>query len=121
MIDGKRNLSERLLQNILKNIQKKTKKNYLIVFKLALKNILLPISTVKVKKRKFQRTIPFFIVKEKRILKTIKYLGFLNKSNKQKFIQNEIINLSNNKGIIKNYLKTLNHQGFLNKTYITIN
>ena len=78
MISGKSILAEKITKNTLKNIQLKTKKDYKKVFKLSLKNSLLYISTVKVKKRKFQRLIPFFILKEKRISKTIKYLGSLN-------------------------------------------
>ena len=81
MISGKSILAEKITKNTLKNIQLKTKKDYKKVFKLSLKNSLLYISTVKVKKRKFQRLIPFFILKEKRISKTIKYLGSLNKKN----------------------------------------
>jgi len=115
MTNGKSHLAEKITKNSLKNIQLKTKKDYKKVFKLSLKNSLIYISTIKVKKRKFQRLIPFFILKEKRILKTIKYLGSLNK--KTPFLNDEIIKIANNKGIIQTNLKTINHQFFINKNY----
>ena len=115
MISGKSILAEKITKNTLKNIQLKTKKDYKKVFKLSLKNSLLYISTVKVKKRKFQRLIPFFILKEKRISKTIKYLGSLNKKNP--FLNDEILKIANNKGVIQTNLKTINQQFFINKNY----
>ena len=115
MISGKSILAEKITKNTLKNIQLKTKKDYKKVIKLSLKNSLLYISTVKVKKRKFQRLIPFFILKEKRISKTIKYLGSLNKKNP--FLNDEILKIANNKGVIQTNLKTINQQFFINKNY----
>lgn len=115
MDSGKSHLAEKITKNTLKNIQLKTKKDYKKVFKLSLKNSLIYISTVKVKKRKFQRLIPFFILKEKRILKTIKYLGSLNKKNLT--LNDDIIKIANNKGIIQTNLKTINQQFFINKNY----
>ena len=115
MVNGKSHLAEKITKNTFKNIQLKTKKDYKKVFKLSLKNSLIYFSTVKVKKRKFQRLIPFFILKEKRILKTIKYLGVLNKKNL--ILNDDIIKIANNKGVIQTNLKNINQQFFINKNF----
>lgn len=117
MLDGKSHVAEKLFLNTLKNVQSTSRKEHITVFKLALKNILTPISTITIKKRKFQRSIPFFIAKEKRISQTIKYLGFLNKKNKKTFIYSEIIKAANNKGVFKNNLNVSNQQSFVNKNF----
>lgn len=120
MLNGKSYVSEKLINKIFKIIQHKTKKDYRLIFKLSLKNILTPISNVTVKKRKYVRLVPFFIRKEKRLLKTIKQIGFTNKRKKSKeknFISNEIIKLSSNEGRLKNNFKILNQQFFINKNF----
>lgn len=120
MLSGKSYVSEKLINNIFKIIQHKTKKDYRLIFKLSLKNILTPISNVTVKKRKYVRLVPIFIRKEKRLLKTIKQIGFTNKRKKFKeknFISNEIIKLSSNEGRLKNNFKNLNQQFFINKNF----
>lgn len=120
MLNGKSYASEKLIDKLFKNIQHRTKKDYRLIFKLSFKNLLTPISTVNVKKRKYKRLVPFFIGKEKRILSTIKQIGFINKNTKfreKNFIYNEIIKLSKNKGKLKNNFKNLNQQSFINKNF----
>merc|ERR1712194_434367 len=75
MLNGKSYASEKLINKLFKNIQHRTKKDYRLIFKLSLKNLLTPISTATVKKRKYKRLVPFFIGKEKRILSTIKQIN----------------------------------------------
>ena len=52
MLNGKGSLSEKLVNITLKGIQKKTKKDCRLVFKLALKNTLTPLSNIVIKKKK---------------------------------------------------------------------
>jgi len=120
MMSGKSHLSEKLVKDFFKGMQKKTKKDCVIVFKLALKNTLTPVSHVTIKKRKKQKSfIPFFLLKKKRIPKVIKQIC----SNISKFkfegnlFLNEIIKLANNKGVLKNTLKSTNNVSFFNKNF----
>ena len=122
MLDGKGHLAENLAHKLFAGIQKKTKKDYRLVFKLALKNTLIPVSNISIRKRKRKRKksyIPFLLVKEKRIYKVIKQIC----SNTSKFtfkdnaFLNEIIKLANNKGLLKNTLKSTSQLAFLNKNF----
>merc|ERR1712106_435158 len=75
MMNGKSHLSEKLVKDFFKGMQKKTKKDCVMVFKLALKNTLTPVSHLTIKKRKKQKSyIPFFLLKKKRIPKVIKQI-----------------------------------------------
>ena len=113
MRNGKSHLSEKIFTRLLKGIQQKTKKNGLIVLKLSFKNILMPISTIKINKvRKNKTSIPFFLVKEKRVPKIIKSIcGF------EGDLLNEILKLANNKGSLKSFLKDENQLSFINKNF----
>lgn len=120
MISGKKHVSEKLIHNIFKNIQSTSKKDFKLIFKLAIKNLVTPISTVTIKKRKYTRIVPFFLQKKKRILYTIKQIGSMNihsKFIKTNFFFNEILLLANNKGQIKNKLKSLNQLSCINKNF----
>ena len=79
MKNGLSYVSEILISKLIKDIQYKTKKDYRLIFKLALKNILLSVSNVTVRKRKYTLIVPFFLKKENRIFKTIKNIGYINK------------------------------------------
>ena len=120
MKNGLSYVSEILISKLLKDIQYKTKKDHRLILKLALKNILVPVSNVTIRKRKYTVIVPFFLKKENRILKTIKNLGIINKKKFLKenvSISNEIIKLSNNKGKLKNNFRILNKQIFINKNF----
>lgn len=120
MKNGLSYVSEILISKLLKDIQYKTKKDHRLILKLALKNILVPVSNVTIRKRKYTVIVPFFLKKENRILKTIKNLGIINKKKILKenvSISNEIIKLSNNKGKLKNNFRILNKQIFINKNF----
>ena len=99
MKNGLSYVSEILISKLLKDIQYKTKKDHRLILKLALKNILVPVSNVTIRKRKYTVIVPFFLKKKNKILKTIKNLGIINKKKILKenvSISNEIIKLSNN-------------------------
>ena len=120
MKNGLSYVSEILISKLLKDIQYKTKKDHRLILKLALKNILVPVSNVTIRKRKYTVIVPFFLKKENRILKSIKNLGIINKKKILKenvSISNEIIKLSNNKGKLKNNFRILNKQIFINKNF----
>jgi len=120
MKNGLSYVSEILISKLLKDIQYKTKKDHRLIFKLALKNILVPVSNVTVRKRKYTVIVPFFLKKKDRILKTIKNIGSINKNfffKDNVSLSNEIIKLSNNKGKLKNNFRILNKQIFINKNF----
>ena len=113
MRNGKGHLSEKILTRLLKGIQQKTKKNGKIVLKLSFKNILTPISTIEINRsRKNKTSIPFFLVKDKRIPKIIKSIcGF-----EGNFL-NEILKLAENKGSLKKNLKSKTQSSFIHKNF----
>jgi ribosomal protein S7 len=120
MKNGLSYVSEILISKLLKDIQYKTKKDHRLIFKLALKNILVPVSNVTVRKRKYTVIVPFFLKKKNRILKTIKNIGSINKFfffKDNVSLSNEIIKLSTNKGKLKNNFIILNKQIFINKNF----
>jgi len=120
MRNGKGNLSENLFIELLKGMQKKSKKNCILILKLAFKNILTPISnvTIKKRKRKIKKSyIPFILRKEKRIPKAIKSICCTKDTisfNGTTFLNN-ILKLANNKGLLKTHIKVKNNTSFLNK------
>ena len=113
MRNGKGHLSEKIITRLLKGIQQKTKKNGMIVLKLSFKNILTPVSTVEINKSRRNKTsIPFFLVKKKRIPKIIKSICSLEGN-----LLNEILKLAENKGFLKKNLKSKNQSSFINKSF----
>ena len=119
MKSGKGHLSENLVVGLLKDIQKKTKKNGILVLKLSFKNILVPVSVIEINRRnrKNKNSIPFILPKEKRIPKIIKYICSNDLKLKRNVFLNEILKLAENRGSIKNYLKSKNQISFLNKGF----
>lgn len=123
MLNGKGSLSEKLVNITLKGIQKKTKKDCRLVFKLALKNTLIPVSNIVIKKKRKNKKnnyIPFLLMKEKRIYKVIKHIcsdAGIIKLKDNRFL-NEILKLANNKGILKTKSKSISHLSFLNKNFL---
>jgi len=118
-LNGNKELSEKIFRNCLKKIQKTTKKNSELVFKVALRNITTPISTVTKKQRKKQIVIPFFLRKEMRIYLAIKFIVTVSKINYNitHNLSKQILEVSNNKGSLKNKIKELNQKSFSNKNF----
>ena len=65
MLNGKDNLSEKIVNTTFKGIQKKTKKDCRLVFKLALKNTLTPLANIVIKKKKKKKKLYTFYFNER--------------------------------------------------------
>ena len=116
---GLKNTSEKLFKKSLKNIQRHTKKNSKIIIKLSLKNVYPVISFIKIKRNKSITSIPFFLKKNKRLLNTIKSLvkeSFSTKNFSKNF-PNELIQSSNNRGLIKSNSVKTHSTAFVNKKF----
>lgn len=65
MSNGNKWSSEKVTRDILKEVQKKTKKDYKLVYMLAIKNANNILSNIEIKRRKNIFYIPFFNKKKK--------------------------------------------------------
>ena len=83
MSNGNKWSSEKVARDILKEVQKTTKKDYKLVYMLAIKNANNILSNIEIKRRKNIFYIPFFNKKKKRIFNTIRLIC-LQKTNKRK-------------------------------------
>ena len=120
MANGNSCSSEKIINNFFKAIQKKTKKDYKIVYKLAIKNTVSTVSNIEIKKRKKRYYVPFFIKKHNRVYRTIKFICSVKNITafKNKLFLSEIINLSNNKpSLIKLSVNSVNSKSFTNKNF----
>ena len=119
MSNGNKWSSEKVTRDILKEVQKTTKKDYKLVYMLAIKNANNILSNIEIKRRKNIFYIPFFNKKKKRIFNTIRLIC-LQKTNKRKIniISEEIIKLSRNKkSRTKVSISVINSTSFINKHF----
>jgi small subunit ribosomal protein S7 len=99
MLKGKKNISEKIIFNIFKILQKITVKNSIFIIKFSLLNSSIVLSTYRIKNKKkvVVREIPFILSLKKRILSIIKFiLNFIRLKLKGSFLinlKNEIIKI----------------------------
>ena len=116
---GLKNTSEKIFKKSIKDIQRLTKKNSKIIIKLSLKNVYPVFSFINIKRNKSTTSIPFFLKKSKRLSNTINFLvkeSFSKKKNSKNF-PFELIQSSNNKGLIKSNSVKTHSTAFINKKF----
>jgi len=117
---GKKSVSEKLLNKSLRKIQKTVLKNSKLLLKVSIRNLSPVLSSTKIKRRKAVTLVPFFLKKPKRLSQSIKLIVKGSKTHKSNFIKTfskEVIDSSNNKGIIKSKIKDIHFNSFNNKNF----
>lgn len=118
--NGKKPVSEKLLNKSLRKIQKTVLKNSKLVLKVSIRNLSPILNSTKIKRRKAVTSVPFFLKKSKRLSQSIKLIVNSSKTSKSNFIDifsKEVIDSSNNKGSVKSKIREIHSNSFSNKNF----
>lgn len=119
MKNGKKSVSKKILKKTMRIFYHNNKKSFKSIYSVSLKNALIPLANITIKKRKRKIFVPFLINNEKRVLLAVKKISSFNSKSIKKSIclYNEIIHLANNKGNLSINNKETNKISFINKNF----
>jgi small subunit ribosomal protein S7 len=123
MLKGKKSISESILFNIFRLLQKISIKNIIYLIKFSLINSSVIISTYKIKnkKKRIIREIPFIMSSKKRIFNSIKLnINFIRSESKNNFLisyKNEILKILKKNSIFLIKKDEIHSSALKNKAY----
>jgi small subunit ribosomal protein S7 len=123
MLKGKKSISESILFNIFRLLQKISIKNIIYLIKFSLINSSVIISTYKIKnkKKRIIREIPFILSSKKRIFNSIKLnINFIRSESKNNFLisyKNEILKILKKNSTFLTKKDEIHSSALKNKAY----